>query len=326
MTQLNYAFTLFVSLFVGAIPFLLLGILVSSWLLVFINEHQFVARFPRSRILGAIVGSSLGMLVPVGQYGNIPVTRRLLMHGVPIPVAISFLVAAPTINPFVLWLTWKAFPEQPQILFFRVLFAWIIAVVIACIFSTYRDKLPDNGETNEIESRSSLLRSGSFLRSQQQNQPLHRVGNLVYEYQTTIPNKSWNLSVRLFLENTIRELLELASFLVLGCAITSLAQVFLPQEVLLNWSKTPSTQILVMLLLGVVLSIGSTANVFFTSFLTGTFLKGALLAFLLLSSIIDLKGIALMLLTFRPKFVLYLLILATQITFLLTLLLNFYVT
>ena len=324
MTQLSYAFTLFLSLFIEAFPFLLLGILVSSWLLVFVNEHQLAAQFTRSRILGAIIGSCLGLLIPVSQYGNIPVARRFLLQGLPLPITVSFLLAAPTINPIVLWLTWKAFPEQPAIIFFRILFAWVIAVVIACIFSTYQDKLSSDEETNDLKSRSTLLRSGSFLRSPPENEPLHRVGNLSYESQVTTNNKPWKLSIELFFKNTIGELLELGSFLILGCAIAAICQVFLPQDALLNWDKTPTTQIIAMLLLGAVLSVGPAADMFLISFLSNSFLKGALLAFLLFSAIIDIKGIVLMFSTFRPKFVFYLLILAGQLTFLFTLLLDFY--
>jgi hypothetical protein len=327
MTQLSYAFTLFLSLFLEAFPFLLLGIFVSSWLLAFADGHRLAAKFPRSRILGAIVGGCLGLLVPVAQYGNIPVTRRLLLQGIPIPVAISFLVAAPTINPIVLWITWKALPEQPAMIFFRVLFAWIMAVVIACIFSTYRDKSPSDEETDDIKSRSPLLRSGTFLLPPLQSEPLDRVETLDYRQQAaTTTKKSRKLAANFFVENAVRELLELGSFLVLGCAIASVCQVFFPQEALLNWAKSPATQILVMLVLGAVLSVGSTADAFFISFLTGTFLRGSLLAFLLFSSIVDLKAIPLLLSTFRPKIVLYLLILAGLLTFLLTLFLDFYVS
>jgi hypothetical protein len=324
MTQLSYIVTLFLSALVEAIPFLLLGILVSSWLLVFVDDRQFALKLPRNRILGAIFGSGLGMIIPVGQYGNIPVTRRLLLHGVPIPIAISFLVAASTVNPIVLWATWRAFRAQPEMIFLRVMLAWVIAFVIGCIFSTYRDKLPVEGETHPIENRSTLLRSGSILESPPHSDPLHRVGNLVYDYQTPKQHKSWKLSLSLFVENVVRESIELGSFLVIGCAIASICQAFLPQAALLNWAMSPVNQILVMLLLGAVWSIGSVAASFSFSVSSIPFLKGSMLAFLLFGSIIDLKAIALLLSVFRPKFVLYLLILAGQSIFLLALLVNFY--
>lgn len=324
MTQLSYIFTLFLSALIEAVPFLLLGILVSSWLLVFVDDRQFALKLPRNRILGAIFGSGLGAIVPVGQYGNIPVTRRLLLHGVPIPIAISFLVAASTVNPIVLWTTWKAFRAQPEMIFLRVMLAWVVAFVIGCIFSAYQERLPTEEGADGIKSRSTLLRSGSFLESPPQSDPLHRVGNLVYDYPTTKQHKSWKLSLKLFIENVARESIELGSFLVIGCAIASICQAFLPQATILDWGKSPATQILAMMLFGAVWSINSVVASFSFSVAIAPLLKGSLIAFLLFGSIINIKTIALMLSVFRPKFVLYLLILAAQSIFLLALSVNFY--
>jgi uncharacterized membrane protein YraQ (UPF0718 family) len=325
MTQLNYAVTLFSSLFIEALPFLLLGIFVSSGLLVFVNEHRLAAKFPRNPILGAIVGSSLGMLLPVCQYGNIPVTRRLILQGVPLSVAIGFLVAAPTLNPIVIWLTWKAFPDEPKMLFLRVLFAWLMGVILGSLFSTYRDKLPSVAEVPSLAHRSTLLRSGTFVLPPPEGQPLHRVGSLIYDYATVTPtSKPMSVNLRLFFDNSVREAMGLGSILALGCAIAAVIQVFLPQAELLAWGQTPVQQILVMLLLSVLLSLGAPANAGFVRLLVPNFLSGSLLAFLLLSSIADLKGIGLFFWSFRPKAVFYLLILTAQLTFLLALLLNFY--
>lgn len=100
-TQLNSAFTLFLSLLVEAVPFLLLGVLFSGLLQFFVDERKLVRFMPRNPFLGALVGSCIGFLFPVCECGNVPVARRLLIQGVPSSVAIGFLLAAPTINPIV---------------------------------------------------------------------------------------------------------------------------------------------------------------------------------------------------------------------------------
>ncbi|NES90903.1 MAG: permease, partial [Okeania sp. SIO2B9] len=41
----------------------------------------------------------LRVVLPVCECGNVPVARRLLLQGVPVSVAIGFLLAAPTVNP-----------------------------------------------------------------------------------------------------------------------------------------------------------------------------------------------------------------------------------
>ena len=140
--QLNNAFTLFLSLLVEAIPFLLLGVLFSVLLLGFVDERKLVSRIPRNPLLGALMGSSIGFLFPVCECGNVPVARRLLMQGVPAPAAIGFLLAAPTINPVVIWATWTAFRDQPEIAVLRVVFSLSIATIIGWVFSAQKDLRP----------------------------------------------------------------------------------------------------------------------------------------------------------------------------------------
>ncbi|HEY9705162.1 MAG TPA: permease, partial [Allocoleopsis sp.] len=139
MNQLNHAFTLFLSLLVEAMPFLLLGVLFSSALLLFIDENKLISILPRNPFLGALIGSCIGFLFPVCECGNVPVARRLLLQGAPTSVAIGFLLAAPTINPIVIWSTWIAFRDQPEIVFLRVLFSLIIATIVGWVFSSKQD-------------------------------------------------------------------------------------------------------------------------------------------------------------------------------------------
>ena len=134
MSQLHNVFTLFLSLLVEAMPFLLFGVVLSSSLLLLVDEQKLITVLPKNPFLGALVGSCIGFLFPVCECGNIPVARRLLTKGVAPGVAIAFLLAAPTINPVVIWSTWVAFRGQPEIVILRVVFSLIIAVSVGCLF------------------------------------------------------------------------------------------------------------------------------------------------------------------------------------------------
>ena len=142
ISQLNNGFTLFLSLLVEAMPFLLLGVLFSSLLLFFVEERKLVDIMPKNPFLGALFGSMIGFLFPVCECGNVPVARRLLMQGVPTSVAIGFLLAAPTINPIVIWATWTAFRDQPEIVVLRVVLSLSIATIIGFVFSFQKDITP----------------------------------------------------------------------------------------------------------------------------------------------------------------------------------------
>lgn len=339
MTQLNSALTLFFSLLIEAIPFLLIGVLFSSALLLFVDERKLIASVPKHPLLAALTGSLIGFLFPVCECGNVPVARRLIIQGAPASMAIGFLLAAPVVNPVVFWATWVAFRDQPEIVFLRIGFSLLIATVIGWVFSAQADLRPLmqptvarsmlvpqlKGRRAAPESISPLLQSGTFFIGS--DQPLQaNLGQTAaltadLDYSRPIPER-----LRLMLDNVIQELRELGGILVIGSAIAALVQVSIPREVILSLGQGPVTSILAMMVLAVIVSICSTVDSFFALSFAATFTTGSLLAFLVLGPMIDLKNFALLLTVFRSRAILYIFVLAGQLTFLLALLINLYMS
>ncbi|MEP6486091.1 permease [Microcoleus vaginatus GB2-A3] len=348
--QLNNAFTLFLSLLVEAIPFLLLGVLFSGLLLGFVDERKLVSRIPRNPLLGALMGSSIGFLFPVCECGNVPVARRLLMQGVPAPAAIGFLLAAPTINPVVIWATWTAFRDQPEIVVLRVVFSLITATIIGWVFSTQKDlrpllqpsvaraiplPKPEFSEKKLVQANTPLLlQSGTFMLGQPGGavpiesllqddwKPLQTDQTEKTSKGSSMFHRVSKERLRLLLDTMVQELRELGGVLVIGSAIAAIIQVGAPRELILNLGQGPVSSILAMLLLGAVVSICSTVDAFFALSFASTFTSGSLLAFLVFGPMIDLKGIGLMLSIFKSRAVVYIIVLAAQLTFLMTLAVN----
>lgn len=345
MDQLNNAFTLFLSLLVEAMPFLLLGVLLSGVLLLFIDERKLIAAMPRNPILGAFFGSCVGFLFPVCECGNVPVARRLMTQGAPVSVAVGFLLAAPTINPIVIWSTWVAFREQPEIVVLRVVFSLAIATIIGCVFSFQKDLQPllqssilrsmpepivvggraDSYDRNDDTPM--LLQSGTFLLGADAGQPIRMDATILQATMAaSTAKKPLKERLQLLLENTVQELRELGGILVLGSAIAAIIQIFVPRELILNLGQGPITSIIAMMVLAAVVSICSTVDSFFALSFASTFTSGSLLAFLVFGPMIDLKAIGLMLSVFKAKAVIYLFFLAAQLTFLVTLFINLHVS
>ncbi|MEH1942471.1 MAG: permease [Nostoc sp.] len=349
MNQLNNGFTLFLSLLVEAMPFLLLGVLFSSLLLFFVDERKLVEKMPKNPLLGALVGSTIGFLFPVCECGNVPVARRFLIQGVPTPVAIGFLLAAPTINPVVIWSTWTAFRDQPEIVVLRVVFSLAIATIIGYVFSFQKDLNPiiqpaiarymkfnppaqpetkRRGKRYQVKEEAAIpniLQSGTYILGGKVNIPLRIDANFVQPNSISTPNKPLADKLRLVVDNSIQEFRELGGVMVLGSAIAAAIQVLAPRELILSLGAGPITSIVVMLILAVVVSICSTVDSFFALSFASTFSSGSLLAFLVFGPMIDIKGIGLMLSIFKPKTVFYLFALAAQLTFVFTLFLNLHV-
>jgi uncharacterized membrane protein YraQ (UPF0718 family) len=313
-TQLNQVFTLFLCLFLQALPFLLLGIIISSWLLVFVNQRQLLARLPRNPLLEVLLGSCMGLFLPVCQYGNIPLARRLLIQRVPVPLVVSFLLAAPTINPLVIWLTIIAFPQEPEIVFWRVVFAWLTAIIVGCIFISYQGKrsLPAFDNIN-LEPNPLLLKTGTFLPIINANQPL-LIGSKIHVSNPEVQSlKNEDSRLYLFLDNLIRELLELGCFLIIGSIISATIQVFFLKTDLLLWGGNNFAKIFSAMLFGSVSSLGSTIDTLTITNLREVLTNGSMIALLLFGSFFDIKSLVLMLATFRYKEVIYLFILTFQL-------------
>lgn len=342
MNQLNSAFTLFLSLLVEAIPFLLLGVLFSGVLQFFVDDRKLLAFMPKNPLLGALMGSCIGFLFPVCECGNVPVARRLLMQGAPVPVAIGFLLAAPTINPIVFWATWTAFRDQPEIVFWRVGLSLAIATLIGVIFSVQQDLRPllqpsvARMMTARLEIRakqvevalnpvSPLLQSGTYFLGQSK-QPLSPAALELQAEMAAMADQPWGFKVRLLLDSMIQETRELGGVLVLGSAIAAILQVFVPRDVILNLGQGPVSSIAAMMLLAGIVSICSTVDSFFALSFASTFTSGSLIAFLVFGPMIDLKGIGLLLSIFKGRAIVYLFGLAALLTFLATLFLNLYVS
>jgi uncharacterized membrane protein YraQ (UPF0718 family) len=125
-------------------------------------------------------------------------------------------------------------------------------------------------------------------------------------------------------DNMVLEMRELGAVLVLGSAIAAIVQVAIPREVVLGLGQGPVTSILAMMALAWVVSICSTVDAFFALSFSSLFTSGSLLAFLVFGPMIDLKNISLLLTVFKGRAIVYLFVLAAQITFLLALLMNLY--
>jgi uncharacterized membrane protein YraQ (UPF0718 family) len=260
----------------------------------------------------------------------VPVARRLIMQGVPMPVAIGFLLAAPTVNPIVIWSTWIAFRDRPEIVVLRVVFSLLIATIIGYIFSVQKDLKPilqpaialgTIRAQPKTSTGSSLLDGGDFMIGIGGAAAVKMTQDLIPQ-----PKRSLRANLNLVLDNVVQELRELGGVLVLGSAVAAAIQTLTPREVIVSLGEGPILSIVVMMLLAGSISICSTVDSFFALSFAATFTSGSLLAFLVFGPMFDLKSIGLMLSIFKPKAIFYIFAIATQLTFLLTLFVNFHVS
>ncbi|RME64620.1 MAG: permease, partial [Nitrospirae bacterium] len=75
--------TIFLSILIEAIPFVLLGSLLSGVVEVYVEESFIKRIFDRKRRFLLPVASVLGMVFPVCECAVVPMARRLIKKGLP---------------------------------------------------------------------------------------------------------------------------------------------------------------------------------------------------------------------------------------------------
>jgi len=105
-----------ISIVLDAVPFLLLGSLIASAIEVLVPRELLERRIPKNRVLQMFCGLSMGLVLPTCECGIVPVVRRLMKKGVAPRVAMSYMLAAPVVNPLSIVSTYVAFPNMPVII------------------------------------------------------------------------------------------------------------------------------------------------------------------------------------------------------------------
>ena len=159
------------------------------------------------------------------------------------------------------------------------------------------------GQLKEAE----LLES-ALLEERRMSQPLDNLGllerksGLIGSSGTSVmPATTNRIRARDVLDQSSREFLDLLALLVLGCIIAALVQTWLPRSWLLAVGGAPTASILALMLLAVVVSVCSSVDAFLALGFAAQVTPGALLAFLLLGPVVDLKLAGLFTVLMRPR-------------------------
>lgn len=273
--------TVFLGIFIEAVPFLLLGTLASGLVEVFFDSEALARMLPGRGLSGALTGGLLGLFFPVCECGVVPLARRLVRKGLPRSAAVAFLLAAPVINPIVIASTLTAF--GPGWLFWgRLALTLAIAVLTGWLFS-----------------------------KQDPSEPFIKMLPVVLDPPNTLIDHQGAASglggkTQRMLVIAAGEFFEMGRFLVMGAFLAALMQSLVPQPALLAIGRGPFLSVAVMSLLAVMLSVCSTVDAFIALAFSGVFTTGSILAFLVYGPMVDIKSVLMLLRVFPRRTVAYL--------------------
>lgn len=269
--QLQDLLTLSISVIIESLPFVILGTVLSIVVQVWLPSDLLSRFLPRNPFLRRACISLFGILLPVCECGNLPLARGLIVQGFTVSESMTFLLAAPIVNPITIVTTFQAFGGANGILVGRVAGGLIIANVVGWLFSRY--------------PRQDALLTPAFAAA--------CAAPTAHDHE----HSRWSSSVDLF----VRETATIMPALFVGALIAGGIQTIVPRSVLVGLGANPLWSILAMMVLAFIIAVCSNVDAFFILPFASSFLPGSIVTFLVFGPIVDVKMLAMMRTTFTTR-------------------------
>jgi len=265
LLQMN---TIFISILIEALPFILLGVIISGIIQIFVTDEMMAKAIPKNKFGAIVLASVIGALFPACECGIVPITRRLMAKGVPLYAAIPFMLTGPIINPVVLFATFVAFGNDWKMMIERGVVAFLVSLIVGLILA-FQFKTPQVKNEVHIHTASKKISK--------------KMGEA--------------------LKHTIDEFFSVGKFVIIGGLIAAAMQTYVKTSTLMALGHGVVSSNVVMMGLSYILSLCSSADAFIASSFRSTFNDSAVIAFLVFGPMFDIKNTLMMLSQFKTKFV-----------------------
>ncbi len=271
------------------IPFIAIGALLAAMIESWLSSGGVVALLS-DNLAGRLAAAMIGTTLPVCDCGAMPVARTLRRKGVGESIAFTFVLAAPTLNIVSLAATFIAFHQHWRWLAIRAGAALAIAVATGWIVRIREDGLTEKWR-----------RSPSFAKHSRRG-------------------------AAAVLSHASGEMFAVGPFFVASALLAAMAQNLLSVRAVTAFTQHSVWSIAFMMGVGGALSLCSTADAFVAASLAGLFSPGAILAFLLMGQMVDLRNVFMLPQAFGRRTVTLGLAVATVMIFAAALMVNLWLT
>lgn len=276
---------IFLSIVIEALPFVLLGCLISGALQVFLTPERVTKILPKNKLASIAMGCGLGVFFPSCECGIVPIVNQFVKKDVPVYTAFAFMLTAPIVNPIVIFSTFIAFGNSAKFAFLRVLGSLLVAMVVGVWLAYF--------------SKREILKNQLITASEDTHQGHHHG----HAHDTGSEKRKWSHQIRHLLQHSIDEFFDTGRYLIIGGLIAAAMQTYLPTGMMLTLGSTKFLAVLVMLVLALTMSLCSEADAFIGSSLLSLFGAGPVVGFLVFGPMVDIKNLLMMKRYFTGRFI-----------------------
>lgn len=281
--SLDAFLTVFLGVFLQAVPFLAIGVLLSSAIQVYVQPEWIQRKFPRKTAAGQLFAIVAGFCLPVCDCSSIPVFKSLVKKGVPLSAAVTFMLVSPVINPVVILSTWYAFNGNLKLVAARCGLGIICAVLSGLTYLVF----PPEPVLLTDEVRGTVKQDGLWN------------GSEVSDGSSRF---------LMFIRHAQNEFFMVGKYLLIGIFVSTVFQNIMPAMLQRGGGISLTASVLLMMGMAFVLSLCSSSDAVVARSMAGVFPVGALLGFLVFGPMMDIKNVAMLLSGFRKKFIIRLLV------------------
>lgn len=295
--QQDFALAFLSILFEGA-PFILLGTLISGFIDIYLPKGTMDRFLPKNKTLAVMSAGFLGAIFPVCECAVVPVIRRLVGKGLPMSCALTYMLAAPIVNPITALSTWKAFQGQAPWMMTggRMLLGYLVAVGVGLVVARISLKRV---------LKQSLLQK---IESAQEKETEESGGccghDHSHDHEHDPAKKDDDGRLIAAMRSAQKDFVDVGVYFTIGVAITALFNTGIAPgaEWLDTLAGNPVVAPAALMILAFILSLCSTSDAFIAATLA-KFSWGAKLAFLVFGPMLDVKLIFLYQTVLKRRFI-----------------------
>ena len=306
--------TSFFSVLVGALPFMVIAAFASAALEVFVSRDAIARLVPKNGLLGVLLAPVLGLVIPMCECGIVPVARRMVQKGVPASAAVTFMLANPILNPLSLYSTYLAFPSYlKEMVLVRAGVGYLVAVAVGLLMHLgFR-----GGKGAEVlhpayDPEVAVTAEGGHA------------CDCGHDHGHQDHSRTFGQKFQAMLDHASSEFFDVTKYFIMGAGLAAISQALIDRPMLEALGGGRIASVLVMIAFTYVICICSEADAFVAATFASTFTPGALLGFLVVGPMTDIKNTMMMLSSFRRPFVIFLNVVIIGLTALLAIGLNYW--
>lgn len=320
-------------LLLQAVPFTLIGVLVSAAVETFVTAQFVEKHMPKSTSDGFLVAIAAGFCMPVCDCVIVPTFSRLIAKKLPLPAAVTFLCAVPVVNPVSVLATWYAFSDAPAVVVIRVALGIVIALLAGISFVIFPQKsqiLKQNFILRQhLEGTSGVLCGCKNACSRNENNCNSE--NACVDCKDACencPESSKHLSFGLklldYFHHVYEDFVHLMPIILFGTIVASVIRAWLGND---PASRLNTTFVLIsipmMMLIAYASSLCSSSDAVIARSLAASLPISSVIAFLIFGPMLDIKNTLMLISDCKAKFVLRITLTITVLCLLGSLLIHF---